>query len=143
MPKIFALCALAVATVLGGALAEDKPTKAEVGATAAKMAYKNVDAEAFDKLRKSEKDAVLLDVRTRKEYEEGHIPGAVLIDITSNDFDKQVAKLDKKKTYLVHCAAGVRSTRACKKMGEANFSKLFNLEGGMGAWEKAGKPVEK
>ncbi|HTG45155.1 MAG TPA: rhodanese-like domain-containing protein, partial [Verrucomicrobiae bacterium] len=85
----------------------------------------------------------VLDVRTKKEYQEGHIPGSILIDFNSPDFEQQVQKLDKNKTYLVHCAAGGRSTRACKKMDTLNFSKLYNLEGGFGAWEKAGKPVQK
>ena len=59
------------------------------------------------------------------------------------ELEQQVAKLDKNKTYLVHCAVGGRSARACKKMEKMGFSKLYNLEGGMGAWEKAGKPVQK
>ena len=86
---------------------------------------------------------MVLDVRTKKEYREGHIPGSVMIDFTEDDFEQQVAKLDKDKTYLVHCASGGRSARACKKMEQLGFKKLYNLEGGMGAWEKAGKPVQK
>jgi len=109
-----------------------------------KAAFENIKPDKFDALRKSDtNNTVVLDVRTKKEYSEGHIPGSVLIDFNSDDFDKQVAKLDKNKTYLVHCAAGGRSSRACKKMDQLGFSKLYNLEGGMGAWEKAGKPVEK
>lgn len=109
-----------------------------------KAAFEDIKPDKFDALRKSDTNSiVLLDVRTKKEYTEGHIPGSVLIDFNSDDFDKQIAKLDKSKTYLVHCAAGGRSARACKKMDQLGFRKLYNLEGGMGAWEKAGKPVEK
>jgi len=125
----------------GSIRAADKPAKPEASA-AAKKEYKNVGPEAFDKLR-SDKSAVVLDVRTKKEYQEGHIPGSVLIDFNSPDFDKEIAKLDKSKTYLVHCAAGGRSAKACKKMEDIDFSKVYNLEGGMRAWQKAGKPVEK
>lgn len=130
------------AAILGNVHAEDKAAKPESSAPAARK-YKNVDAEGFDKLRKEEKSAVVLDVRTKKEYQEGHIAGSVLLDFNSPDFEKELAKLDKNKTYLVHCAAGGRSARTCKKMDGLNFSKVYNLEGGMGAWEKAGKPVEK
>jgi rhodanese-related sulfurtransferase len=105
--------------------------------------YRNVDPGAFDQLRRSDTNTVVLDVRTKKEYREGHIPGAVLLDFNSPEFDEQVAKLDKSKTYLVHCAGGGRSAKACKKMETMDFSKLYNLQGGMGAWKKAGKPVEK
>ena len=65
------------------------------------------------------------------------------MDVNAADFDKKVAELDKNKTYLVHCASGVRSVRACEKMKRMDFKELINLQGGMKAWEKAGKPVEK
>lgn len=105
-------------------------------------AHKNVKAEEFEKLLQS-KTNVVLDVRTKKEHDEAHLPGAILIDITEGNFEQEVAKLDKSKTYLVHCAAGGRSTRACKKMEQLGFKNLYNLEGGLTAWQKAGKPVEK
>lgn len=140
----FALSILAAAAVVCTLRAEDKPApKTEAPKTAPKKAYQDVNPESFDKLRKSEKDAVVLDVRTKEEYDKGHIAGAKLLDISSENFNQELAKLDKSKTYLVHCAAGGRSARACKKMGEMNFQHLFNLAGGMNAWEKAGKPVEK
>ena len=111
-------------------------------AAAADPAVKNVGVNEFAKLRDT-KTNVVLDVRTKKEYDAGHLPGAVLIDFNSPDFLEKVAKLDKGKTYLVHCAAGGRSAKACDKMSTMKFSSLVNLEGGFGAWEKAGKPVEK
>ena len=111
-------------------------------AVAADPAVKNVGVEEFAKLRDT-KTHVVLDVRTKKEYDAGHMPGAVLIDFNSPDFSENVAKLDKSKTYLVHCAAGGRSAKACDKMSTMKFTSLVNLEGGFGAWEKAGKPVEK
>src|SRR5262245_4434404 len=122
------------------ARAADKPAAPETSATATKKAFKNVDPETFDKLHRADTNAVVLDVRTKKEYQEGHIAGSKLIDFNSPDFDTEIAKLDKSKTYLVHCAGGVRSAKACKKMEEHNFSKLYNLQGGLRAWQKAGKP---
>src|SRR5688572_3199961 len=89
--------------------------------------YKNVDAKEFDKLRQNGTNVVVLDVRTKEEYEEGHIPGALLVDFNSPDFNEKIARLDKSKTYLVHCAAGGRSARACKKMDTMNFQKVYNL----------------
>jgi rhodanese-related sulfurtransferase len=124
-------------------LAQDKSTK-PVAEQSAAPKIQNVKPDQFDALRKADTNStVVLDVRTKKEYREGHIPGSVMIDFNADDFEQQVAKLDKNKTYLVHCAAGGRSARACKKMEQLGFKKLYNLEGGMGAWEKAGKPVEK
>lgn len=106
-------------------------------------AVKNVSAAEFDKLR-AKKDTVVLDVRTPKEYADGHISGAANIDWNSPDFAEKVSKLPKDKTYLVHCAAGVRSSKACALMSsKLNFTDCYNLEGGLKAWEKAGKPVER
>jgi rhodanese-related sulfurtransferase len=107
-----------------------------------KAAVKRVDVEEFDKLR-ADKTNVILDVRTEKEFMAGHIPGATNIDVNSPDFDAQVAKLDKNKTYLVHCAGGVRSAKACQKLEGVGFKELYDLAPGFKGWEKAGKPVEK
>lgn len=134
---------LVFALVTPVVLAQEKSSKPAAEKKAATK-VENIKPEQFDALRKTDTNStVVLDVRTKKEYREGHIPGSVLIDFTADDFEQQVAKLDKSKTYLVHCAVGGRSARACKKMDQLGFQKLYNLEGGMGAWEKAGKPVEK
>lgn len=113
-----------------------------VSVFSAESPVKNVDVAQFEKLRK-EPNAVVLDVRTKKEFEAGHIPGATNLDVNAPDFEQQVSKLDKNKTYLVHCAAGRRSLKAANKMAELKFRNLVNLEGGYTAWEKAGNKGEK
>ena len=120
-------------------VAGPRATSAAEGKAAA---GKRVEVEEFEKLW-LEKKGVVLDVRTAREFANGHIPGAVNLDVNSADFAKKVGELDKSKPYLVHCAAGVRSARACAKMGELGFKELIDLAPGFGAWEKAGKPVEK
>lgn len=107
----------------------------------ASPAVKKIAIDEFEKMRK-QKDAVVLDVRSREEYEAGHIPGSVNLPINAKDFDEQVKKLDKDKTYLVHCAVGGRSARASAKMHEVGIPKLFDFSGGMRAWREAEKPVE-
>jgi phage shock protein E len=131
--KLFALI------LLIGLMGAEKPASAPATRPAGR---RDVVVEEFEKLWK-EKKGVVLDVRTVKEYQAGHIPGAVNIDVNAADFDKKVAELDKGKTYLVHCASGVRSVRACEKMNRMDFKELVNLQGGIKAWEKAGKEVEK
>ncbi|MBK8002301.1 MAG: rhodanese-like domain-containing protein [Verrucomicrobia bacterium] len=102
---------------------------------------KNASVEEFDKLRAA-KNAVVLDVRTEKEFG-GHIPGAVNLDVNGPDFAKKVAALDKGKTYLMYCAHGKRGLKACGIMKDAAFTNVVNLEPGLSEWEKAGKPVKK
>lgn len=104
-------------------------------------AVRRASVEEFEKLSQS-KTNVILDVRTAKEFAAGHIPGAVNLDFNSPDFAEKAAKLDQSKVYLVHCASGNRSARACKKMTELGFTNLVDLPGGFRAWEKAGKPVK-
>ena len=99
-----------------------------------------ISLEEFEK-RKAEPNTVVLDVRSEEEYVKGHIAGAVNLPINAKDFDERTKQLDKEKTYLVHCQAGVRSERACKKMNGV-VPKMFNFAGGMNEWKKAGKPVE-
>jgi len=132
------LCAMALPL-----LAADTPTAAPGTKSAAGgKGFKNVGVEEFDKLR-ADKQNRLLDVRTAKEFAGGHLPGAINIDVNSPDFEQKVSALEKEKTYLVNCASGIRSAKACGRMRELNFPNLYNLEGGFKAWEKAGKPVEK
>ncbi len=114
------------------------------GGVAAKAAegkgFKTIRAEEFDKLR-ADKTNVVLDVRRTVEFTSGHVAGAVQIDFTAPDFEQKISALDKSKTYLVYCAVGGRSSRACEKMSQLGFTKVYNLEGGIIAWKKAGKPV--
>ena len=103
---------------------------------------KNIGVPEFEKLRADKKN-VVLDVRTVKEFEAGHVPGAVNIDWNGADFEKKVKALDKGKAYLVHCAVGGRSAKASAAMSKLNFKQLYNLEGGFKAWEKAGHQAQK
>jgi phage shock protein E len=138
--KLSFLHGLFLAAALAGIQAAEpehpSATQTPQGPTS-KSAFKTVEVQEFEKLRADKKN-VVLDVRTAKEYAAGHIPGAVNIDVNSPDFEKKVAALDTNKTYLVHCAAGVRSAKACEKLTKLQFPHLYNLGGGMKAWEKAG-----
>ena len=102
--------------------------------------FKNLSIVEFAAMA-ADQGNVILDVRTAREFAAGHIPGAVNLDVMAADFESKASVLDKSKTYLVHCASGVRSVRACEKLGRLDFPKLYNLPGGFRAWQKAGKPV--
>lgn len=107
------------------------------------FAADNVTPDQAEKLLKEKKDIVVLDVRTAEEFKGGHIAGAKNVDFQSDDFKKQVAALDKSKTYLLHCASGGRSTRALKILDEDKFPNVYHMNGGFSAWKEAGKPVTK
>src|SRR5947207_6066969 len=106
--------------------ADARDEKRPAAETKAAKPFKNVDVAEFEKLR-ADRGNVVLDVRTQKEFQAGHIPGAVNLDVNAPDFPEKIATLDKSRTYLVHCAAGRRSATACEKMSKLDFPKLYNL----------------
>lgn len=97
--------------------------------------YTNLDVAAF-KAKMAEPGIVLLDVRTPEETAEGMIEGAAQLDFEAANFEAEVDKLDKSKTYLIYCRSGNRSGQASKLMAEKGFKNLYNLEGGYLGWTK-------
>lgn len=95
-----------------------------------------LSAKKFERKSKKE-NAVLLDVRTEKEFAEGHLPGATLMDVQKEDFATKLAGLDKNKTYLVYCRSGRRSQKAIEQMHEAGFRNVYHLKGGYLDWKGA------
>ena len=80
--------------------------------------------------------AVLLDVRTLEEVEDGIIPNAKHIDIyMGQGFIDELEKLDKSKNYYVYCRSGVRSVQACTLMKQLGFETTYNLLGGFSNWD--------
>ncbi len=101
-----------------------------------------VSVTDFEKKLLSAPVAQLIDVRTPKEYQEGHLKNAVNIDIHSDDFADRVSKLHKTKPVMVYCRSGGRSSSAAGKMKEMGFKEIYNLDGGITDWRTANKPVE-
>lgn len=83
----------------------------------------------------SDDNAIVLDVRTQEEVDEGKIPNAIHIDIhRGQGFIDDVAQLDKSKTFYVYCRAGSRSAQACAVMNQLGFEHTHNLMGGFSEW---------
>ncbi len=107
-----------------------------------KNPVKLVDVGQAEKLI-ADKRVVILDVRTPSEFAAGHLAGATNLDFHGSDFQSRLDHLDKRQSYLVHCAAGGRSARAGALMSGLDFTSVYDLKGGLNAWQKAGKPVVK
>ena len=85
---------------------------------------------------KADTNAVILDVRTEDECNEGIIPNAINIDIYKGQgFIYQLEELDKTKNYYVYCKAGGRSAQACSVMNQLGFENAYNLLGGFMNWK--------
>ncbi|MBL4888334.1 MAG: rhodanese-like domain-containing protein [Flavobacteriaceae bacterium] len=81
-------------------------------------------------------DAVIIDVRTPEEIEEGQLSNARIINILDPDnFMKEVAKLDSSKNYYIYCRLGNRSGQACAVLNAQGIENTYNLLGGMIEWE--------
>ena len=89
------------------------------------------DAKAY--LADKKVDAVtILDVRQPKEYETGHIPGAVLAPLP--DLTDHLSRIDQDKPVLVYCAVGGRSRVAAQLLSGQGFKNIINLSGGFKSW---------
>lgn len=84
----------------------------------------------------------LVDVRTVEEFVSGHIKGAQNIVYLSDTWSTEIEKLNKEEPVYVYCAKGGRSAKCAQLLADAGFKKIYDLEGGIGQWKQAGKPVE-
>ena len=82
-----------------------------------------------------EKGYTIIDVRTPEEYAEGHIQGALNINVKSESFVTEIENLSKSDTLLVYCRSGRRSLYAAQVMVSFGFQKIYDLEGGFLNWE--------
>ena len=108
---------------------EGETSKVSDGTPQREIIFADLSVADF-KAKMNDPNVVILDVRSDGEVAEGMIEGARQLDYRAADFQRQVSELDKDKTYLVYCASGGRSGRACEMMKELDFAEVYNLVGG-------------
>ena len=101
------------------------------------------EAASLIEKNKNNADFVILDVRTPEEFSKGHIENAINIDVKSASFREDAGKLDPGKTYVIHCRSGRRSAVAGAQLEELGFINVYDIQGGIVAWEEEGYPVTK
>jgi len=107
----------------------------------AQEAIQTITADRFATVMDSIDNYQLVDVRTRDEFKEGHIDGAVQYDVNKKRFKRQVNRLDRNQPVLLYCRTGKRSHQAALTLQELGFQKIINLDGGITAWTVEGYPV--
>ena len=96
----------------------------------------NLDQSNWEKKLFSEKNAVVIDVRTSEEFELSRIPNSINIDFYNpQNFMHEIEKIDKDISCYVYCRTGVRSANSCQLMSELGFKKVYNLLGGIVEWK--------
>lgn len=103
----------------------------------------SIDSKEAYRLIKADANIAILDVRTAKEFADGHVAGAVNIDVNQTDFAQKIDELDRSKTYIVYCRLGIRSRKAVGIMSAKGFKNLYNVSDGFAGWSKNGLPFEK
>ncbi len=89
------------------------------------------------------KDFIILDVRTPREYRVGHIPQAMLLDFHSPAFSDGLKRLDRSKTYLIYCQTGYRSSRTVQMTEKMGFKSIYHLQRGVLEWYQHRLPLVK
>ena len=95
-------------------------------------------AQKLMQQRAGQKEFVVLDVRTPGEFSEGHLAGAVNVDLLAPDFAARLSAMDRGKSYLVYCRTGNRSTKAVHTMEQLGFRTVYHMRDGIVGWEKKG-----
>ena len=93
------------------------------------MVFLNITAEEARKLMDSEKDRIILDVRSREEYDQGHIPGAILIPNTEIEVKAADLLPDKDQLILVYCRSGRRSKLAAQSLADLGYTNIREFGG--------------
>lgn len=98
-----------------------------------KREIKTVEVQEF-KTEIANPDVQLIDVRDAELYLEGHIPGAVNIELSSENFVDMIQTLDKENPVAVYCRGGGQSAEAAQKLHDAGFE-VIELKGGILTWD--------
>ena len=93
--------------------------------------YDEINTDELNKLKREHSNLTLLDVRSPQEYDEGHLPGSVLIP--SYDIKKRVMNVlpDKNAYIVVYCQNGGRSRKVVPTLRQMGYKNVFNLKDGM------------
>jgi len=135
-----AAAVLAAALLVGGCADGSLSTTSGPTAASAPTAGSSLSPAEFAAAAKLS-GTTIIDVRTPAEYAAGHLAGAVNMDVQSATFVQKIAALDHAKNYAVYCHSGNRSQAAKAAMQQAGLSHVFDLTGGIQAWQSAGGEV--
>lgn len=110
-----------------------------IGCQTSNAQYRDVTIAEAEKLMERS-DTYLLDVRTQEEYNEAHLEGAKLLPVSELESRLPELEIARDKEIIVYCRSGNRSTKASEILSKHGY-KVANVEGGITAWQAAGKPV--
>jgi phage shock protein E len=95
----------------------------------------------LERQRAADASLYVLDVRTPGEYVAGHVPGAV--NIRHDEIAAHLAQVPKDRDVVVYCRTGGRALAAADRLADNGYTRLYELQGNMEAWEDNGRPMER
>ena len=98
--------------------------------------FTNMKAAEAAKILQENPKAVVLDIRTPAEFNEGHIPDAVNINYKADSFESELDKLDRDATYVMHCRSGRRSANSFKIFKKLGFKNIVHMDDGILGWKE-------
>ena len=122
--RIFAIALFIIATLTTGVQAQNQKTK-------------DVRARAF-KRQIAKEQVIVVDARTPDEYNTSHLENSVMVDFKADDFREKITKLPKNKTICVYCRSGNRSGQTMEILKQEGYLRVYNLKGGITAWQEKG-----
>ena len=125
LPAVIAMTAVLILTGCGSS-ADDKTA-------GDKKTYRQVSPEEAAAMMEEETDYIILDVRTREEYETAHIPGAICIPNETIGTEDITELPDKDQLILVYCRSGNRSKQASEKLAKQGYTNIVEF-GGINSW---------
>ena len=93
------------------------------------VTYMNITAEEAKTIMDTQEGYIILDVRTQEEFDQGHIPGAILIPNTRIEFDAEEILTDMDQLILVYCRSGRRSKQAAEILVEMGYTNIKEFGG--------------
>ena len=113
----------------------------QIQLTSTKISYGDVTVEEAKSLIESDSSLIILDVRTREEYDSGHIEGTILIPVS--ELEDRLDEISKEEELLIYCRTGNRSSNSVNILKANGYTKIFHMNDGIIAWIQAGYPTAK
>jgi len=100
-----------------------------------------LDAQKLIEANKDDQKFIIIDLRSKNEFDESHIEGAMLVHYYATNFKRIISGLDIDSKILLYCQKGRQSPLALRALEKMRFSDVYILDGGFDAWVNAGLPT--
>lgn len=111
-------------------------------AAAVEHALTPLEAQKLIEENRDNAKFVIIDLRTKREFDDGHIEGARQIHFYATNFMRVMSQFDRESTLLLYCQKGRQSPLAFRALQRLRFAQIFMLDGGIDEWIDAGLPTE-